>query len=147
MRQALLDRMRDIRKGAGYYTDLGENVLDARIVREEINGSGIPCGSIFARDEAPGKPCIGGGSYASGVEFVAQAVVGPEDDGDLDRMCTRAKADMKKAFFGEPFVLVGLADELEWGGASKDVDQLAHAGLGVVNLHLIALFDWTSSAA
>lgn len=149
IRLALLERLRGIRVGAGYHTDLGEGVLERRIVRDQAAEANLPACTAFAGEEVARDGCMGG-SFGSGLEVWVQCVFGPGPEDDLDLIASRVKADVKKAVLTEPTLSDGLSslvDDLEWGGANKNLDELAPNGLGVVNVLFIALFDWTPSAA
>ena len=149
IRLALLDRLRTVRVGAGFHTDLGENVRDRRIVRDEVPEVNLPACATFAGNEVAKDGCMGG-TYGSGLEIWVQCVVGPGPEDDLDLQCSRVKADVKRAVLTAPTVadvLSSSLDDLEWGGAEKNLDELAKVGLGVVNVLFIATFGWTPSSA
>lgn len=151
VRQAVLGKLRGITTGAGYYTDLGDNVFERRLLRAEVNDSHLPAASAFCGEEVADEACIGVAMhYGSALQLWIQAVTGAGPDGDLDLACSRVKADIKKAVLADPFLVtdsVRLLEDLEWAGANKDLDELASAGLAVVNVLFIARFDWASDAA
>lgn len=149
IRQALLDRLRLIRKAGGYFTDLGEGVLERRFDPEQLNTTNLPAASCFAGNEVT-RDGYSGSRYGSGCEFFVQVVIDVKEEDDLDALTSRVKADVKKVVLGWDMTvdLVRIVDDVEWGGAGKELVEIGpDLEVAVVNLQFIALFDWTPDAA
>lgn len=144
--QALLEALRGILVENGYYTDLGDNVLDAPEAEDTIEESRWPYCYTLPGAEAPDDGCDGG-RYGSVFEFFVVAYMSAPTT-EIAALMARVKADVKKAVLTDPSLGLGTGtNEADWGGANRAIEVADGRSIAKVALRFLIGSDWSPQAA
>lgn len=146
--QAIVAALQGIRVGAGYYTDLGENVSRRRYLLSEVATVNLPCASVWTGHAEP-APTQLTGIYRERAEILVEVWVRSEAPEDLDRDTIRAEADVKQAVLEDTTLglggITGIVMQTIPATVQADHQEFADVNRGRRVVSFAVDYQWTAA--
>ncbi len=136
--------LREIRKGAGYRTELGRNVSRRRWNEATVNQTNLPCASVWMGNGEPAPvQCMG--SYKERAYLVVEVWTRTGKEEDLDTACLEVEADVRQAVMAHPTLgLTGVTIEPSKNVA--DHQEFGDLKMGSKVVGFLVDYTWTATA-
>lgn len=144
--EAVATALEGILIGAGYWTDLGQNVSRRMHAEQDLQTLRMPAASVVMGDGGPSDASCTG-SYRERVSVSVEVFFRAENPEHLDREGSRVEADVKKAVLSTVQLgMSGTVVRCDPGANSVAFKQFGDDRLGLKVVEFVVDYNWTAAS-